>query len=81
MPDCTTHACLTDNQLTTWAANSATVTIVKNCYTKRAGKFWIGTIFYCKKTENYYDVDAGEPFSADLRSMLLANIKRETPDA
>ena len=73
---------LTDRQLTERAADSLTmaVTVVTNCYTNRAGMFWVGTIFYCKETGSYYEAEAGKPFSAELRNMLLENVTEETPD-
>ena len=72
---------LTDSQLTKRAADSPAVTVMENCYTNRAGVFWIGTIFYFSKTDSYYEADAGEPFSTDLRSMLLELVPTEAPDA
>ena len=74
---------LTDSQLTERAVDSLTmaVTVMENCYTNRAGAFWIGTIFYFNKTDSYYEADAGKPFSTELRSMLLESITMEAPDA
>ena len=70
---------LTDSQLTERAADSPEVTVMENCYTNRAGTFWIGTIFYFSKTDSYYEANAGKPFSTDLRSMLLENVSMEDP--
>ena len=72
---------LTDRQLTERAADSPAVTVMENCYTNRAGAVWIGTIFYFNKTDCYYEADAGEPFSTELRSMLLELVPTEAPDA